>query len=130
MAVYRKAPKCSKCGEPYKAIHWKPETFFCGDTFVRWDRENHICRLGILYFIERTDNQNWYTKRGWTVDPMKALAFKTKEGAENYLKMSIDIPARLDCVVTEHEFVSPAGGGNLIDALKGGIGVRKSGTQN
>lgn len=117
MAIARKAPKCPKCGEPYKAIHWKPQTFFCGDTFVRWDRKNHMCRIGTLYFIERTDNQNWFTTKGWTIDPMKALAFKTKDGAETYLKMSLDIPARLECVVTEHEFVSPAGGENLIDAL-------------
>jgi hypothetical protein len=46
---------------------------------------------------------------------MKALAFKTKEGAENYLKMSTNIPARLDCSVTQHEFVSKqARGKNLI----------------
>jgi len=113
----RKAPKCPKCGEAYKAVHWQPNTatLFVGDTFVRWDRETHICRLGTLFFIERTDNENWFSKHGWTPDPMKALAFKTKEGAETYLKMSLDIPARLDCIVTEHEFVptTPSAGKNF-----------------
>jgi hypothetical protein len=114
MAIARRPPTCPKCGEPYRGIYKDQSNVpmmhrLIGDTFIRWDTSGHICRIGTLYFIERTDNQNWYTKRGWTVDPMKALAFKTKEGAENYLKMSTDIPARLNCTVTEHEFVPSAG---------------------
>jgi len=114
MAVYRKAPKCPKCGESYGAIHWEPEVFFCGDTFIRWDREGHVCRLGIRYFIERMDTRQWFwtngDKRinertsGWTDAPGKAKMFVTKDEAEEYLKNSW-IPPRIECQVTEHEFV-------------------------
>jgi hypothetical protein len=107
MAVFRQQEICKNCGQPYKAIHRKTQQLFVGDTFIRWDRDNHVCRIGTLFFIERTDTQNWYNKKGWTIDPMKAVAFKTKQLADNYLKMSLDIPARLHCVVTEHYFVLP-----------------------
>lgn len=129
MAIARRPPTCPKCGETIKGIFKDQSNVpimhrLIGDTFIRWNWEGHMCRLGTLYFIERTDTQQWAALKGvllfgtvgWTVDPMKAIAFKTKKGAETYLKMALNIPARLECVVTEHEFVSPAGGENLIEA--------------
>lgn len=107
MSIARTAQKCPKCGESYKGIYADRGKNFVGDTFIRWDKENHICRLGILYFIERIDNNQWFGSRGfWTNDPMKAKAFKQKESAEDYLKMSLDIPPRLHCIVSEHEFIT------------------------
>lgn len=120
MAVHRTPPKCPKCGEHINGKYWQPETFFCGDTFQGWDWAGHVCRLGTKYFIERTDTNEWWIIGGWTKDPMKAMMWTYKNEAETYLKMSTDIPPRLDCIVTEHEFVRmkpKAGGENLIDAL-------------
>lgn len=110
MAVARKAPICPKCGQGIGGIYKDQSNVpmmhrIIGDTFIRWDFEGHVCRVGITYFIERKDNNQWYFKRGWTNDPMKAKAFKTKEIADNHLKMALDIPTRLQCEVTEHEFV-------------------------
>lgn len=110
MAVARTAPKCPKCGESYGGIYRDQSNVpimhrLIGDTFIRWDISGHICRLGIRYFIERIDTQQWYMKRGWTNDPMKAKVFTVKDVAEEFLKMSTDIPSRLECQVTEHEFV-------------------------
>lgn len=119
MAVHRTAPKCPKCGEDISGKHWQPETFFCGDTFTGWDWANHRCRLGIKYFIERTDTHQWwwedqtdnYNERscGWTNNPQDAVMFDTNELAESYLKESSAIPSRVECIVTEHEFVTSAG---------------------
>lgn len=106
MAVYREPPKCPKCGESIKGKYWQPETFFCGDTFQGWDWSGHICRLGTKYFIERTDTNQWWVRGGWTNDPMSAMMWNEKQQAEDYLKMSTDIPPRLECIVTEHEFVT------------------------
>lgn len=110
MAIARRAPKCKKCGESYRGIYRDQSNIpimhrLIGDTFIRWDIEGHVCRLGIRYFIERMDLRTWYMKRGWTADPMKAKCFKTRVEAEEFLKMSLDIPSRLTCEVTEHEFV-------------------------
>ncbi len=47
--------------------------------------------------------------------------FDTREEAEKFLKESNVIPSRLECIVTEHEFVRvhPAREKNLKDALTG-----------
>jgi len=121
MAVYRKAPTCPECGETIKGKHYEPQTFFCGDTFRGWDWDNHVCRLGTKYFIERTDTIQWWIKGGWTNDPMAAMMWSTKKEAENYLLESIEIPPRIPCYITEHEFVrvKPAREPNLKDALTG-----------
>jgi len=103
----RKAPRCHNCGEPYKAKHWSPSTFFVGDTFTGWDIDGHVCRIGIRYFIERTDTHLWWFKGGWTDDPMVAMIWVDKNKAEDYLKESLEIPPRLPCEVTEHEFLTP-----------------------
>lgn len=109
MAVARTAPKCPKCGQSYGGIYQDQSNVpimhrLIGDTFIRWDIEGHVCKLGVVYFLERTDTHQWYFKRGWTNDPLKCRIWKTKEEAENYLKMSLDIPARLEVIVTEHIF--------------------------
>ena len=110
MAVARTAPKCPKCGQDIGAIYRDQSNVpimhrLIGDTFIRWDFEGHVCKVGIKYFIERMDTRQWYMKRGWTIDPLRAKLFNTKESAEEFLKMALDIPARLNCEVTEHEFV-------------------------
>jgi len=114
MAVYRTAPKCPECGEKIKGKYWQPEVFFCGDTFTGWDWARHRCRLGIKYFIERTDTHEWYYDNmhdnvfertiGWTSSPIMAMMFDTKEDAEKYLLESF-IPPRIIVEITEHEFV-------------------------
>lgn len=77
-----------------------------GDTFLGWDYSGHVCRLGVRYFIERMDTNQWYAGRGrWSDDPHKCKVWVKKQAAEEYLKMSTIIPARLECQVTEHEFV-------------------------
>ncbi len=106
MAVYREAPKCPKCGGNIKGKYWQPKVVFAGDTFRGWDFEGHVCRVGTKYFIERTDTHQWWSDQSWTTDPMSAMIFSTKDKAENYLKDSLDIPPRIPCEVTEHEFVN------------------------
>jgi len=106
MAVYRTAPKCPKCGEYISGKYWQPEVFFCGDTFTGWDWDGHVCRLGTKYFIERKDtNQWWVAFTTWTNDPMQATMFNTRQEAEEFLKTTTDISARIEATVTEHEFV-------------------------
>lgn len=105
MAVARKRPTCPKCGEPAKAVHADRGKYFVGDTFIRWDRQ-HVCRLGVRYFIERMDNHQWYAgKSKWTNDAHKCLIWEKKENAEIFLIESTMISARIECKVTEHEFV-------------------------
>lgn len=119
---HRIAPTCPECGEQIKAKHYQTQTFVAGDTFSHWDWKSHKCRIGIKYFIERTDtNYWWYALTAFTNDPMAATMFDTREEAEKFLKESNVIPARLDCIVTEHEFVRvhPAREKNLKDALTG-----------
>lgn len=98
-------PTCAKCGK--KISGWYANRpGFVGDTFLGWDYEGHKCRLGIKYFIERMDIHQWWMGPGtWTNDPMSARMFDTRVLAEEYLKMSTLIPPRLECQVTEHEFV-------------------------
>src|SRR5690242_2070943 len=106
MAVKRTPPKCPKCGEYFDGKYWHPETFFCGDTFIGWDYEGHICRLGTKYFIERTDTHQWWTESNqWTTDPMGAMIFIQRDIAKKYLENSLIIPPRINCEITEHEFV-------------------------
>lgn len=105
MAVFRQSPKCPKCGCLIKSKHWQPETFFCGDTFIGWDWKGHICRLGEKFFIERSDNNQWWADGKWTIDPMEAMIFIQREAAEEYLKNSLTIPPRIECVITEHIFI-------------------------
>lgn len=111
MAIARTAPKCPKCKQPYSGIYRDQSKLpimhrMVGDTFIRWDIEGHVCKVGIVYFIERMDTHHWYRKRGWTSDPLKCKVFKTKKSAEEFLKMALYIPARLKCEVTEHIFDS------------------------
>ena len=115
MAVYRKAPKCSKCGEEINGKYWQPEVFFCGDTFTGWDWAGHRCRLGTKYFIERTDDHRWYWDNGektqnertigFTNNPMTAKMFDSKEEADIFLKEKLPV-FRFDLEVTEHLFAS------------------------
>lgn len=106
MAVARKAPKCPKCGESYRGLYAKRSRTFVGDSFIRWDTHGHICKLGVLYFLENMETHEWYKGKGeWTTDPHKCKLWKTKESAERFLKYSVNISARLDVQVTEHEFV-------------------------
>jgi hypothetical protein len=122
MALYRRPPTCPECGEEIRGKYTQHQTFFVGDTFQKWDWENHKCRLGTKYFIERMDTHNWWvTLSLWTNDPMKATMFDTKEEAEEFLKTTNHISARIDAQVTEHEFVreQPAREPNLKDALAG-----------
>lgn len=108
MAVWRKAPKCTRCGEEIKGKYWEPEVFFCGDTFIGWDYAGHVCRLGKRYFIERMDTREWWTGLKyleWTVDPTVAMVFVERKEAEKYLAENLRIAPRIECTVTEHEFV-------------------------
>lgn len=105
MALYRETPNCPKCGGRIKGVYSNRGYNFVGDTFQRWDYNGHVCRLGTKYFIERTDTHLWWVKGGWTNDPMSAMIFETREKGEIYLTNSFDIPPRLECTVTEHEFV-------------------------
>lgn len=43
MAVYREQELCPDCGQPYKAIHADYAVEFIGDSFIRWDKEGHVC---------------------------------------------------------------------------------------
>ena len=107
MAVYRKAPQCPKCGIEIQGKYYRPEVFFAGDTFTGWDFEGHVCRLGTKYFIERIDTHLWWQGFGvWSNSPTAAMMWNTKEEAEEFLKMSLEIPSRLECIVTEHEFIT------------------------
>jgi len=122
MALYRRPPTCPECGEEIRGKYNEHQTFFVGDTFRGWDWEGHKCRLGTKYFIERMDTNLWFVKGVvWTLDPMAAKMFDTKEAAEEFLKTTNDISARIDAQVTEHEFVrvKPAREPNLKDALAG-----------
>lgn len=101
--LYRKHPTCPKCGEEINGKYHDRGHNFIGDTWYGWDWDNHRCRLGIKYFIERMDTREWWP---WTNDPMKAKMFDTKEDAQKYLMESTEISARIQCEVTEHEFVS------------------------
>lgn len=105
MAIHRTNPKCPNCGGEIKGKYFKPKTPFAGDTFIEWDWEGHTCKVGIKYFIERTDNNRWWSSNGWTNDTQKAMVFDSSEEAEEYLKESTEISARIACAVTEHEFV-------------------------
>lgn len=118
MALYRRPPSCPECGETIKGRYRDMGAHFVGDTFAGWDWQNHRCRLGTKYFIERSDTNEWWP---WTNDPMKALMFDTRAEAEKYLTESTKISARINCTVTEHEFVrvQPAREPNLKDALAG-----------
>jgi hypothetical protein len=105
--VYREAPICEKCGMDIQGMYRQPHVVFAGDTFIGWDYAGHICRLGTKHFIERTDTNLWWQGHGvWTSSPTAAMIWDTKVEAEEYLKMSLDIPPRLDCIVTEHEFIA------------------------
>lgn len=126
MAVYRKAPTCPECGEQIRGKYLDQSDTpimhrIIGDTFRGWDWANHRCRLGTKYFIERMDTHQWFARKSWTSDPMIAKMFDTKENAEEFLKNTTDISARIDAQVTEHEFVRvhPAREPNLKDALTG-----------
>lgn len=49
MAVYREAPICPKCKEPYKGLYRDESKLpvqmrLIGDTFIRWDIEGHVCK--------------------------------------------------------------------------------------
>lgn len=112
------APTCSKCGEKIKPWFYDTETFVAGSpTFGGWDWKKHVCRIGIMYMIERKDNNHWFSENDtWTTDPMEARVFPNKEFAEVFLRDTNKISFRIECIVTEHEFVLPERGENLIDA--------------
>ncbi len=108
--VYRKNPKCIFCGGKIKGVY-KPTENFYGDSFIKWDYENHVCRLGIVYFIERMDTHEWFTGETYTNNPNDAMVFKTKELAEKFLKKwekeeNFDGLSKLELVITEHEFLN------------------------
>lgn len=60
MAVYRPIPKCSICGEDYNAIYEDRGKYFVGDTFLKWDVENHKCKSNegspLSRYEERLEN--------------------------------------------------------------------------
>lgn len=127
MALYRKSPTCPECGETIRGRYLHQSNVpmmhrIIGDTFQGWDWKGHKCRLGTKYFIERMDTHLWWVAgTKWTSDPMIAKMFDTKQTAEEFLKTTNDISARIDAQVTEHEFVrlQPAREPNLKDALMG-----------
>jgi hypothetical protein len=107
MAVYRKPPKCAECGMDIQGKYYRPEVFFAGDTFIAWDYSGHVCRLGTKYFVERTDSNLWWQGQGvWTNNPDAVMIWDTREEAEEYLKTTTEISARLECIITEHEFLN------------------------
>lgn len=103
--VYREAPRCHKCGAGINGRYFIPPEIFVGDTFLGWDYEGHRCRVGTKWFIERLDTREWWVKLRWTRDPMSAMMFDSSIEAEVFLAESVEIPARINCIVTEHEFV-------------------------
>lgn len=113
MARYRKNPICPKCGVAIEGKYWKPASGigFAGDTFEGWDWRGHVCRIGIKYFIERTDENKWWTGSDWTNDPIKAMLWNDESEAKKHLTESMLISPRIPCGITEHEFVSMQEGG-------------------
>lgn len=114
MAVHRIAPKCPICGEKYRAINSKRGKTFVGDSFIRWNKEGHICdRSGLLYFIERDDTRQWYAYMNtWTIDPLRAKFFRERKEAEDWLFQKSWVGEVMPITqefpqsqVTEHEFV-------------------------
>ncbi len=78
----------------------------------------------VKYLIERTDTNEWYfpslkgtiygsdyVKKAichWTNDANWAMQFNTEHEAREAMRLDEDIPdsIRVDCIVTEHEFVN------------------------
>lgn len=56
MALYRENPKCHKCGGVIKGIY-KDQTDIpvsmriIGDTFIRWDWQNHKCEEKLMQSV-------------------------------------------------------------------------------
>lgn len=97
-------PTCSKCGEKIKPWYFSGEMFVAGKPqFGGWDWKNHICRLGLVWMIERKDNNHWLSENDtWTTDPTESKIFKTRNDAVLYKINNISL--KLDCVFTEHEY--------------------------
>ena len=55
MAVARKNPKCSDCGETIKALTVDKGKDFIGDTFFKWDFEGHRCNPLKKLFKKKKD---------------------------------------------------------------------------
>jgi len=87
----------------------------------------------VKYFIENTETQEWYANdmvqisealdplpnnsgNMWTDDPLLAMSFDSRVGAETYqMNNNLNYPK---FKVTEHEFVSKPEGGGLDEVIK------------